>query len=314
MGSSNDTPSHNYQQQSGSEGRATSTSTSEVQSPHPPASNPGADDPTAGISEGAGGLSNTAYIESPVGNNEPSLLSTVKNMLGFGAGDEIKAEDKEPAENATTAPASSILAGSAVAGSAAAATTSSTSSSGPTAYSSSGPATSVSDSSTTGAGKGTYLSYQGATNEDTAASSSSQTLPIRSTPGGSLASATTSTARTDTASNTTESIDRTASNTNVVDDTKNNNDNLTGSGSTDDTKERDEPSEHKPPVPADGKPTGGKGLENRDAIPTAGGKRLGEEHWGESGIVPDDPKRAAEKQAASSADGMFVLLVRDERG
>ena len=35
--------------------------------------------------------------------------------------------------------------------------------------------------------------------------------------------------------------------------------------------------------------------ENADAIPTAGGERLGEKHWGESKMVPDLPKKRDEE-------------------
>ena len=46
---------------------------------------------------------------------------------------------------------------------------------------------------------------------------------------------------------------------------------------------------------------GGTGnLENKDAIPTAGGERLGEKHWGESKIVPENPKPA---EGTASEDG-----------
>ncbi|EME79528.1 uncharacterized protein MYCFIDRAFT_216477 [Pseudocercospora fijiensis CIRAD86] len=38
------------------------------------------------------------------------------------------------------------------------------------------------------------------------------------------------------------------------------------------------------------KKEGGKKMENESAIPTAGGQRLGQEHWGESKIVPENPK------------------------
>lgn len=62
--------------------------------------------------------------------------------------------------------------------------------------------------------------------------------------------------------------------------------------------------------------SGGK-LDNPDAIPTAGGERLGKKHWGESKIVPENPprresavaneeaKKAGKQGAAgvSSADG-----------
>jgi len=58
--------------------------------------------------------------------------------------------------------------------------------------------------------------------------------------------------------------------------------------------------EHKPPKPADGKP---HKLENESSIPTAGGERLGEKHWGESKIVPDDPTKRASAAGISSEAG-----------
>lgn len=75
---------------------------------------------------------------------------------------------------------------------------------------------------------------------------------------------------------------------------------------TSDSKEETDTSgdsSHKPPAPA-----GGKTPENPSSIPTAGGERLGEKHWGESKIVPDNPKAAQEKaaesgQGVSSAEG-----------
>lgn len=80
--------------------------------------------------------------------------------------------------------------------------------------------------------------------------------------------------------------------------------NQSGSAANEDTEVRqqqpadaDEKDNHKPPKPAD-KSAGGK-FENVDAIPTAGGQRLGEEHWGESKIVPDLP----EKRASTSGQG-----------
>ena len=42
--------------------------------------------------------------------------------------------------------------------------------------------------------------------------------------------------------------------------------------------------------------SGGRTQENREAIPTAGGEKLGEKHWGESQIVPDNPKPKPEEQ------------------
>lgn len=49
-----------------------------------------------------------------------------------------------------------------------------------------------------------------------------------------------------------------------------------------------------------GKSTGK--LENRDAIPMAGGERLGEHHWGESKMLPDNAPPPQE-QKVSSAEG-----------
>lgn len=40
--------------------------------------------------------------------------------------------------------------------------------------------------------------------------------------------------------------------------------------------------------------------ENPDAIPTAGGEKLGKKHWGESKIVPDNPKPQSESGISSS--------------
>ncbi|KAK3067922.1 hypothetical protein LTR53_014906 [Teratosphaeriaceae sp. CCFEE 6253] len=55
----------------------------------------------------------------------------------------------------------------------------------------------------------------------------------------------------------------------------------------------------------------GSSRENRDAIPTAGGEKLGQKHWGESKIVPDvPPRQEAERPGVSSADGQPTDQVR----
>jgi hypothetical protein len=63
------------------------------------------------------------------------------------------------------------------------------------------------------------------------------------------------------------------------------------------------------------KTTGGTGAkENRDAIPTAGGERLGDKHWGESKQVPDNPKPQSEAQVSSAEgqpDSKFLPSDRD---
>lgn len=43
--------------------------------------------------------------------------------------------------------------------------------------------------------------------------------------------------------------------------------------------------------------------ENKSAIPTAGGERLGEKHWGESQIVPELPKKQEDGANVSSEEG-----------
>ncbi|KXT14997.1 hypothetical protein AC579_7746 [Pseudocercospora musae] len=50
------------------------------------------------------------------------------------------------------------------------------------------------------------------------------------------------------------------------------------------------------------KKEGAKKMENESAIPTAGGQRLGEEHWGESKIVPENPK-PRESEGVSGGSG-----------
>lgn len=58
--------------------------------------------------------------------------------------------------------------------------------------------------------------------------------------------------------------------------------------------------DHKPPQPAGGKPNK---MENESAIPIAGGERLGEKHWGESKIVPDNPDQRSSEAGISSEAG-----------
>lgn len=58
---------------------------------------------------------------------------------------------------------------------------------------------------------------------------------------------------------------------------------------------------------------GSSKAENPDSIPTAGGEKLGEKHWGESQIVPElPPKRGSDAgQGASSSDGQPTSEVAD---
>lgn len=45
--------------------------------------------------------------------------------------------------------------------------------------------------------------------------------------------------------------------------------------------------------------------ENPDSIPTAGGERLGEKHWGESKVVPDVPKKQDQEGQEGQPDRTF---------
>ncbi|WPH02527.1 Hypothetical protein R9X50_00539200 [Acrodontium crateriforme] len=72
--------------------------------------------------------------------------------------------------------------------------------------------------------------------------------------------------------------------------------------------------EDKPLKAADGsKDEGGAVRENKSAIPTAGGQRLGERHWGESQIVPDLPPKQEEvdTRGVSSSEGQPTNQVRE---
>jgi len=51
--------------------------------------------------------------------------------------------------------------------------------------------------------------------------------------------------------------------------------------------------------------------ENESAIPTAGGERLGEKHWGESKIVPEVPKDRESTAGISSAEGQSTQQTAD---
>ncbi|KAK5713506.1 hypothetical protein LTR15_011206 [Elasticomyces elasticus] len=55
----------------------------------------------------------------------------------------------------------------------------------------------------------------------------------------------------------------------------------------------------------------GSARHNEDAIPTAGGIKLGSKHWGESQVVPDNPKPRASEAGISSSEGQPTDQVRD---
>ncbi|GIZ43647.1 hypothetical protein CKM354_000686400 [Cercospora kikuchii] len=283
----------------------------------PPASNPGSDDPTGGIGKDAGGVSGSAYIGSPVSSEEHGLVDTVKSFLGLSKPEEKKAEDTQPAWNAGSVTA---LAGVGASTSAPAVAIAAASGTGHKHESSSGSFTAEIPDRTRPSTLAT-TEPAGAVGSNSI-STTDQSIPQRSIQGDSTTNATTpppsslnnpSNSEPDTTVTAGSHLTKTGPDFSANEGTKTvpsalgattNSKSHTNKPEMKDTEVRqqqpadaDEKDNHKPPKPAD-KSAGGK-FENVDAIPTAGGQRLGEEHWGESKIVPDLP----EKRASTSGQG-----------
>lgn len=79
----------------------------------PPASNPGADDPTAGIPKGSGGLSSTAAVDSPVQSKRNSIFGTLRGFFGIEK-KEKEAADADPKNAGTAAGAAATASGAAL--------------------------------------------------------------------------------------------------------------------------------------------------------------------------------------------------------
>ncbi|KAK5172258.1 uncharacterized protein LTR77_003896 [Saxophila tyrrhenica] len=246
----------------------------------PPASNPGSDDPSAGIAKDNGGVSGAAFVGSPVSSENKGYVAGAVEMarsylpaslagmnLGGGAG---KDADVAPAE--TLAPEGgekqedSGVAGGAVAG-AAAATTAAT-------------AAVVGGSTTSGE------SVEQAKQD----SSSSSTAPIYSPLVPS----------SEPERSATETKDE------PMADAAPQKENAAPVSAPAPTEEKKDDA----PAEKEGGEEGGRKVshamketwpkENRDAIPTAGGEQLGKKHWGESDTIPDAGKK---EEKVSSAEG-----------
>jgi len=218
----------------------------------PPASNPGAEDPTAGIAKGAGGVSSAAHVESPTTapkEKRKSIVGQLTGFLGFG-GKKDKEAKNAGEDNSVAAYASS-----------AAATTAAT--------------TAVLTDRTKATVQDTTGIDLGAKKEQTADTDASATA-------GNAEDVKDPAKQTSSDPRTTEATTTEA-------DTPSGKDQKDTSGEDAD----------KPPKQA-GDP---KTMENRQAIPVAGGEKLGEKHWGESKIVPDNPKPKTEETGVSSSEG-----------
>ncbi|KAK4498797.1 hypothetical protein PRZ48_009307 [Zasmidium cellare] len=250
------------------EGEGTATTTADTPKPEPiapakpPASNPGADDPSAGIAKDAGGVSVAAHVGSPSAGNKEKRKSIVGQLKGLFLGGDKKERE---ASEAGTAKQGESTTGAIAAG-----------------------------ATGTGVATGQAVDLPDRTKSTTAGDSApkSTTEQVKEAVTGD------STANTGTvAASTTEPVQTETQTEPESSDTK-------PIEPTDTSGD----SSHKPPAPAGGKPP-----ENREAIPTAGGERLGDKHWGESKIVPENPKANTENSApgVASSEGQPTEEVKD---
>ncbi|KAF2164115.1 hypothetical protein M409DRAFT_56827 [Zasmidium cellare ATCC 36951] len=243
------------------EGEGTATPKPEpIAAAKPPASNPGADNPSAGIAKDAGGVSVAAHVGSPSAGNKEKRKSIVGQLKGLFLGGDKKERE---ASEAGTAKQGESTTGAIAAGA--------TGTGVATGQAVDLPDKTKSTTAGDSAPKSTTEQVKEAVTGDKAANT------------GTVAASTTEPAQTSTQPET--------SDTKPIEPTDTSGD-----------------SEHKPPAPAGGKPP-----ENREAIPTAGGERLGDKHWGESKIVPDNPKAKTEESApgVASSEGQPTDEVKD---
>lgn len=292
----------------------------------PPASNPGSDDPTGGIPTGAGGVSGSAHVESPVPNEEQGIINTVKSFLGLSISEEKKAEDTPQSWNAGEITAMAGVGASTAAPAVAVAA----SRTGNTSYSQNVNDRAVSSAATNSAASDVSPLHNRST--DTAAANFSGAEPLSASgitgQSASLGPLPSTLGTTEPRENAGRFVDAgshlnsgSGPDFSVQESVKSHSKGPSALGASTlskshadytntDTQVRqqqgehpDEKSDHKPPKPADQGNTGKGKLENPDAIPSAGGEKLGEKHWGESQIVPENPKPRASEAGISSSVG-----------
>nr|POF07816.1 hypothetical protein CFP56_66108 [Quercus suber] len=353
---------HIKSQTFGSEPAGSHANISNALGSEPPASNPSADDATGGISQGSGGVSNTANIQSPVQDEPQTIIGStvegIKSYLGFGASQK-EAQDATPGYGTTSGVTRADTDGpvSEYNPSTAGTTTTTTNTSN---YADTAAATAAGLGATAAAGTAAYTGSQYAadtadsldqtrqaresaagtstgTGLDTSASSTSYNPSNPSNPTNTSSTSASTTSAAYNPSNTMSDSsdpsqaerrvqDKTADDVPTTDakgispDQRGVEDAETTTGAdkqTEDTTDADQAGAGPGDVGETNKPPAAAGghsgaVENKSAIPTAGGERLGEKHWGESKIVPDLPKAQGESQAGvSSADGQPTSQVKD---
>ena len=227
-----------------------------------PASNPGSDNPSGGIAKGNGGVSASAYVMSPVPSEQQSVTGAVMEKVSSALSYLGLGGGEKTSEQREEESQQNE---------------SQTSSSRITTKAAeAGAAATATAAATAAAVTGSDSTFSD-TAEGRKESDNKTTTGVETT---------------DCALSTSEigSIDKNMADTSPKDEGKTESTNET----TENTGGSEESEQKKRP--------GHAGKENRDAIPTAGGERLGDKHWGESKIVPDVPK-ASESENISSADG-----------
>lgn len=274
-----------------------------------PASNPGESE-SAGLAPGQGGVSSSAFVQSPVSTTTTSvatteqdaanggIVGTVKSYLGFGPSSSSPSTATTTITTTTHAPGSGEEVTSNVAD----------------AEPIENAATSAEQTTATSAGY------------DTLPANGGQQQGYLAAAGGALASAAAATGLYKSSSTDNAGVDPTERNTMRTDDDLTSTDDARRVADSTATDEAEDPNstdagmagaskadvgeDEKPPKPADKGDNSEAGAaakrENKSAIPTAGGQRLGEQHWGESKMVPDLPPKQGEsesKAGVSSSDG-----------
>jgi hypothetical protein len=293
----------------------------------PPASNPGSGDATGGIARGSGGVSSAAHVLSPVADSyeetKKTVVDTVKEYLGFGPKNPDGTPNENAAPSSTKANEGTTAAG--VLGGAASLLN----------FGSKKPDDATATRNVEVAGTPNELpSDTSASGVDPSRGTTSEAVRVVKEGSGASTITTTGTAAAESAVETAGTAAPQAKE-NIMDEptqdqrdmpaaperaepTSNINSNVdndvtSGAPPTEsadptthegpaDVREGDAEADTKPKTHSD-QSTGNK-RENKDAIPTAGGERLGQKHWGESGIVPDVPKPQPEQgQGVSSSEG-----------
>jgi hypothetical protein len=258
-----------------------------------PASNPGSDDPSAGIATGSGGVSSAAYVLSPVPSEQKSVVQstvdaattaveTVRSYLPSLASLSLGGGKTEEAESSNAGGEEEAVA----AGGAAPVTTAAASTAAATTERDTAPTDSADQTAT-------------ATAKDEAMADSDPKDDVTKTDKANEEAKAQDHEKSSDVANT----DRDNEESKAKEDTEAPKPGVGNEGSEVKSDESPEPKKER---------TGAK--ENRDAIPTAGGERLGDKHWGESKIVPDaPPKRDSEagpqvSSAEGQPDSMFLHI------